>query len=534
MAKKRKVGPKAQSILPAKKNGVILWVLLIISIVFIARTNLYRIVNIYDEGNIVYGSQLVSEGAVPYKDFWSIYAPAQYYCTALLFKVFGASVTTERVWDLLLRTALVMVIFIVAWRISGIYFALLSWLTALIWLGYWEWNGYPAIPALLFCLISLEFLRRFHEAENKAGLFYAGLFCGVTSLFRVDFGVYTFISAVVAVASMNALKTTKNIRYFDGFQFYFYGLLAVIIIPLIYFLSVVGPGELYYDLIRYPAFIQPAYRFLNFPDPLGLVKGSFFENFPYYYPFIIYILSGFFLYVVISAKKGFEDLKGRALALLPFIFAGILYSVQLKNRSDYAHLEPFLLMAVLLQAFVYLRVFGLSGSYKYGILAVLFTANVLLMVFPGTDIITRLGRHVPEQSVLKRAGRAALNGDMLKAIEFVRSKTTDKDYIFCGNTYHDRIIGNDIMSYFLAERRSATKYFCLDPGSADTPAVQKRIVADLTSKNVKYIMLLSAFEGATEPNKSSVSSGCFVLDDFIKGNFVKVWGSEPFSVLERK
>jgi hypothetical protein len=384
---------------------------------------------------------------------------------------------------------------------------------------------------LLFCIISLEFLRLFLENEGSKELFFAGLFCGVTALFRVDFGIYTFISAATAVLFIRGFKPVKTTWRLLDFKLYLYGLLAVITLPAAYFLIVAGPRELFYDLFIYPAFIQPAYRHLNFPD---LLKGPFLENFPYYYPFVIYSLSAFFMYGAITAKKGEKNSKYRALALLPFLFVGLLYFLQLENRSDYGHLEPFLCIAILLQAFIYSQPLRSGSAVKYGFLTVLLAANILMLITPAMDVFNELKRQPPQQSALKRAGRAILNGDMQKAIEFVQSKTSKDEYIFCGNTSHDKIIGNDIMSYFLSERRSATKYFCMDPGSADTPDVQKRIVTDLIEKNVKYIILFSGFEGAAEPNKSAVSSGCFELDNFIKANFIKVWSSEPFSILEKR
>jgi hypothetical protein len=48
-----------------------------------------RNLNLYDEGLVVYGAARVMRGEVPYRDFWSMYGPGQFYLIAGLFKIFG-------------------------------------------------------------------------------------------------------------------------------------------------------------------------------------------------------------------------------------------------------------------------------------------------------------------------------------------------------------------------------------------------------------------------------------------------------------
>jgi len=63
--------------------------------------------NVYDEGLIVFGAQRVLEGDIPYRDFWTLYAPGQFYAVAGLFKLFGSSVLVERLWDAAVRAGVV-------------------------------------------------------------------------------------------------------------------------------------------------------------------------------------------------------------------------------------------------------------------------------------------------------------------------------------------------------------------------------------------------------------------------------------------
>ncbi|MBE3145286.1 MAG: hypothetical protein IMZ61_15415, partial [Planctomycetes bacterium] len=47
--------------------------------------------NYYDEGFAMFGSTRVLNGDVPYKDFWAIYPPGQFYILAGIIKIFGSN-----------------------------------------------------------------------------------------------------------------------------------------------------------------------------------------------------------------------------------------------------------------------------------------------------------------------------------------------------------------------------------------------------------------------------------------------------------
>ena len=122
---------------------------------FLSATML-RFVNEYDEGLILSGSTRVLSGDVPYRDFFGEYGPAQFYILAALFKLFGPSVLVERLWDLLIRSCTVLVIYLLvdgAWsKGRALFIAFLS----SIWLSDFGFYGYPVFPCLLFSLLSVR------------------------------------------------------------------------------------------------------------------------------------------------------------------------------------------------------------------------------------------------------------------------------------------------------------------------------------------------------------------------------------------
>ena len=71
-------------------------------------------IDIYDEGICVYGAARVLDGDVPYRDFWSFYAPGQFYALAGLFALFGPQLIVARLFSIAVGVALSMVLYATA------------------------------------------------------------------------------------------------------------------------------------------------------------------------------------------------------------------------------------------------------------------------------------------------------------------------------------------------------------------------------------------------------------------------------------
>src|SRR4051812_49075339 len=71
-------------------------------------------VAVFDEGLALYGGMRVGGGDVPYRDFWTTYAPGSYYLAAGAFDVFGASAAVVRYLWLGLHVAIAVLTLILA------------------------------------------------------------------------------------------------------------------------------------------------------------------------------------------------------------------------------------------------------------------------------------------------------------------------------------------------------------------------------------------------------------------------------------
>jgi len=234
-----------------------------------------RSIGIYDESLELYCAEHALRGEVPYRDFWTMYGPAQFYVLALIFKVLGVSAVAGRIYDAVVKAGLVCICFAL---VKGFTNRLASGLACALILLWMTCNddpiyNFPIFPALVCSLISIMFLSRsFDHAFHPRNIFYAGLFVGAASVFRHDSGVYicTAEIAVLIYFTRSArqgnfpvpetwLKTRKPlVEYGMG--------IGTILLPvLILLLWKVPKHDLFYDLIYVPGIIYPKVRSLPFP-----------------------------------------------------------------------------------------------------------------------------------------------------------------------------------------------------------------------------------------------------------------------------
>ena len=129
--------------------------------------------NVFDEGSVLFGGLRVLWGDVPYRDFWTVYGPAQYWVVAFLFKIFGPSIIVERAWDAAVRAGLATLAYMVARALTNARLAVGVWLFSLGWLWAVGFYGYPLLPAVLFGLASAYLSGRYAVGLGGVGVFSA-------------------------------------------------------------------------------------------------------------------------------------------------------------------------------------------------------------------------------------------------------------------------------------------------------------------------------------------------------------------------
>lgn len=516
--------------------------LLLYPVLFLASTlflcfSLSESVGCYDEGLVTFAADRILNGDIPHKDFWAIYVPGQFYTIALLFKLFGTSLFVARLYDIFITSGLCLVVFILAKNLSSKRIAFLAWLLALLWVDATSSFNAPDDPALLFGLISLLLFHKYFLKENKRiGLVLSGLFVGIATCFRHDFGFYIFIAQLIP------LLFFSNKNKISLIAFYFLSI-AIILLPAKIFLIWSVPLKVVFaDLIHFPATVLHDYRSIPFPAPikspllllnkeipLDLYLYASIRRFVFYIPFIAYV----FALIMMFMPKRDNSFKAKnnnlGIKLILLMFGLILYN-QVLPRSDFTHLEPTLIVAIILITSLIQHFKNEKKPYKY-----MLSLGMLLFLFivPIQENKKRtFTLDFPKHSV-KVAQRAHVPKDVNDTINYIQKHVPEDEPIFVGKHSYDHLFTSDIKFYFLAQRKSATKYHDLFPGLATTLEVQKEIARELTEKKVNYIVVIPN-KRPNEPNLSAISSGVFYLEKFIKENYEPVERFGRYTVLAKK
>jgi Dolichyl-phosphate-mannose-protein mannosyltransferase len=523
----------------------------------------------YDEGLILTGAAQVMKGAIPHRDFYANYGPAQFYILAGLFKLFGPSVLVERLWDGVAKAAAVACIFLIGERLTTRKWSLLSSTLCMVWLSYIGMPGWPVWPALFVLMLgSLLLFGVFEKRSNAVQLFSAGACVGLATLFRYDIGFLAWASqTTVLLAYCLSRKTESKARLHSSVAILlpFWGGTAVILAPVAFFFLLSGAiGDFWFDVVSFPTHSYAAMRGLPFPahffsglsvgitdyivylpvaavicaiaalasiddfaitkNPNSRTEGNSSESMKWKLGLLIAVMLAFYAkaYVRMSAVHV-------GLALMPcFIVLTVI-------ASAYAHRRPTLLaagigIAVVAGAVPTLRAAEQAAATAFGnITWAIRTSNTNPSI---ADAAQPDGSCRPRQG-LERVACFEFGEDQTKAVLYLQARLPLGEPIFVGLPRHDKIFANDVGFYFVSKFRPMTKWYHFDPGLQTDAAIQRLIIGELEQSKPKYIVLDSGWENKFELNGSAISSGVVLLDDYIRGHFRRAASFGSFTVLER-
>jgi hypothetical protein len=535
--------------------GLVWLGLLLLSIGLLA-PGAYREINVYDEGVAVYGAERVLHGEVPYRDFWTIYAPGDLYLLAALFKTFGPRLIVERHAWVLLDAVLAVLVYAIARRAGNRAWAILCWSLTILWTRQIPIFGSPGIPALVcLCGAILVTLRFLNEPRPRLWLrpgprrdppphllMLAGVLVAICTLFRQDFGLYACVS-IMATLVYAGRASLANIASFLGAA-------AIGLTPAVIALLVAVPRErLIEHLVTFPLTIYPRMRALPLPalpgSPVAVLTGAVAAG-AYlreqaravqFYGSLV-MLAGLTLWsLFVRVRRGNRSAMGTVAFLIGT--TGLLLFEHARVRSDLYHLYPAFLFTLIASAIVMSACEGWGRGWVYRLI----TAGTVLAVLTIAVVTARTERAAEARqtplAIPRAAGLFTLDAPgadaYVRAIAEVQRRVPPGQPIFVGNTRHDRLIINEVLFYFLSERPSATAYHDMHPGVVTTVAVQEAMVRDIESTRVSCVVLHDDPQRPPEPgNDSGVSSGVTMLDQYIRGHFVPGPRFDDYQVWERR
>jgi len=511
-------------------------------------------VRVYDEGLILTGANEVAAGAVPHRDFYANYGPANFYVLAGLFKLFGPGFLVARLWDALLRALIVATVFGLLRSRCSRPLAFATTFLVLLLLCLRDYLT-PNLPVLLCALVSTWLVA---SEGGPRRLLAAGALTGLAALYRYDSGFFVMLSHFAGMAVLAFTQPGSEGRFSALVRrvFIYAAGTAAVFLPCAILLLAAGAGPGFFnDIVDYPLHFYAAMRSLPFPlrpSPEMIV----------YLPFLVpaALIAG-----LVLAREPLRAFASRARGQFAFLLLfGLLTGALLIKglvRVSLDHMMMAIVASLILLALLVQKRVDWARPLRLGIgllamaaslLVLLCAARVLPFTLRAADrmpigALLGLGRAPaadgtgpeianPARATAPATGRAApgeFAPEALCAADYVAARTRPDERIFVGTMRHDKLFVNMIELYAAAERRPGTHWYHFDPGLQTRADIQGQMIADLARNDVRWVIRDASFDGMAEPNASAVSSGVTLLDDHLARAFRPVATFGPLSVWAR-
>ena len=492
-----------------------------------------------DEGTLVYGAQLVAQGALPYREFCEVMGPGSFYWLGLFFKLFGPNIMVARA--VLLLTASLTIV-------------LLYWMTRRIYQG-----PFDLLPSFFYLIISFPLWpgANHHWDSNLFGLLavgafflwqdrgrwwfiaLAGVLAGLTSCFIQQKGLCLIValSLVVWWNGYRAGEAKSTIASHFGIMLG--GYVAVGGLVLLFFYLAGGLPDLIYanliwPLTRYQNVNRVPYGYgvpvLQYESYRQILQGVFSAPAsrvpallimpPFWLilclPFLLLGLGGFSCLNAANRGKIFSA------AMLPYWAAGLALWISEFHRRDIMHLiygSPLLLVLLFVTCGYYLENQRLLKSLGVGLITgclIFFGSfNAFMALSANQEIVTRRGilYGFKEDTALK----------------FLIEHTKPGDYAFIYPYYP--------MYYFLADVKNPTRYSIL-LYHINTEAQFNEVIQNLKQKLVKYVLWDNLVAGSKLktwfPQYEHPSEENLHLERFLEDHYEVIAVENGFRILRRR
>jgi hypothetical protein len=505
------------------------------------------------------GAERVLAGEIPYRDFWTIYAPGHFYLLALLFRICGTHYLVEVVSASVICASTACACYFLALNSGGKRLASLA--CAAIFLattyntGYFKNLGtYPLV--MLFIFIGLICISLYYRTGRRNFLFRAGLATGAAVIIKHDVAGYTAIATVAGLLvnhfhqRSEAVTQEGRSSLLSKLGVYFGGI-AIIAIPLLLCFALLAGPEMAQDLVIFPLTDFRFARPEKYPSllPLGVYAArlsmmlvNLSDYLKFAIPFMLFLLGIVALVTALRRRRPDYVAMGVTFSfayLFHYMAAHVQINTHIISMSVYGALLGLLFWGIAERASS-----SWAGSMRR--LSAMALVGVWLLALTAVPAYSKwASRRAPtvELSLQKVSGIKVSPEearDLTDMSAFVEANIPPGQSIFIGLHRHDVVIIGDVMLYFILNRPSATRYQELHPAITDTAPVQREIIDDLQDKKIPLIVLKHIFPDQTLESvkenmlKNLPQIGATELDTYIREKYVEARRFGDFTVWQRK
>ncbi len=517
-------------------------------------------------GVSIMGASRVLDGDVPYRDFWTMYAPGQFYFTAGLFWLFGRHVLVQGIAAVVLHGLVAGMLFRLVRRLEVP--RLVAILVASVFVGS-LWSTSPELtsynPILLLILIALERVVAYLQHKNRRCLLMAGAMLGLAAWFKHDVAAYVTLSVVVALFVMwltTRKLTSKSDRYSLLAMLDLVAASLTVALPVMMFLAWSAPTDAWHNLIVFPATDFRGVRREAYPSivPNWAVFQSWVVDLSNVYklrdglghlrswilcqmPQLVFIVG---LCVMLMTSRRVAH-KTRAVVAIWLVFLFLFWSAAHVQQNT--HLYSMAIASLCLGAMAWHASDGMRTKRRMvraGLIACLGVYTIGLMITPVMQL-AQVIKNWPDSQQLAIAGARGIrvSGDDYNAyqsiVDFIHNNVAPDERIYVGLARHDATVIGNMRFYYLSRRRNACRYDELHPGVTDRLDVQREMIDAIESHQVRCVVLWNfgwnkhKLDTIRDRNAAAVKgAGADLLDRFITATFDSVAQYGQYTLMWRK
>jgi len=509
-------------------------------------------------GKVMVGGMLVAEGAVPYRDFWTMYAPGMYWLTGAIFRLFGPEVLYQAIASCIVSAGNTAMLYLLARRVDAprpVALVVAGAMLAAFWTTAPTLYSYPL--ALFLLLNALSIVVRYHREGGVGRLFPAGLCIGLAAVFKHDISFYmltAFTASLFLVPLLLGERKAPGTEHPIAATLRLaFGVVLVFTPAFVWTAWAAGP-DAWTDLIVFPATDFKGVRGEGFPqlkpmlhklatwlrDPMNLMAGrragNYFSEWALcHLPELVFTAT--VAMMVVWRRRRSPELFGPAVTFLlamPFFYTAA-------HVQQNTHLISMAILSLLLGAMAWTRIPTLpAGSWRrFARPALLAVAAVYVaaLVTPALMSLLLVTLEWRGSRVLDLPGMRWLRiservyNDYIPISLRIREYTAPDERIYVGVERHDAIVINAIKFHYTGARRGATRYHELHPGITDRIEIQQEIIDDIERHGVRAVVIWKF--GWSQETLDAIKARRMSKVEGIGATYLDEWIAENFEPIEQ-
>jgi hypothetical protein len=437
-----------------------------------------------DEGLLAYGAVRAAQGEIPHRDFVRLQPPLSFYTTAGVFKLYGTSLASLRIFGLSIFLLLPLLIYGVGRSFTGPLLAFAAAAPAcILGLPYYNFVPLAVWQGIAASLAAMLFLVPAALSQQQWLALPAGLLTAVSLFLRHDQAIYTIASVFALVTALSFARhdSVSQTNLKRVLLFWLIGVAIVFIPSIVVWWKLEALPEMFRQLILFP--INTYRRTSSLPFPKLMVRRSVLDTATvllFYIPLVVQAIAALYLVQSILRRR-----FHRREAILSFLIVwSALFYLQVVTRSDLTHLLITFPPLFLLTAFGWSIVRETMADHRTVdiILSSVFASFVIsfLWILRSVELPDVTGAN--EQLTLERGGVCIQQARVV--VDFVQRLQS-----YAPPTRSILALPYQPMFYFLCQRRNPTRWNYLWPGD-QTPRDHERLI-DEAERDPPAVVLLS-------------------------------------------